>query len=343
MPHSSGGGSHSGGSHSSSSSSSFSSGGGSHSGGTRKATPITVSSPTKGYSRYAFYTNSGIKYKYVKDAPELSSLLNLFLLIVYLPFYIGIGGLLLQSIQMVRPIDMSSYQDHNIAIYDYAGIITDEEENVLNKELKNFRDKTGITPVVMTDYNENWTDYYYHLENYAYDLYVNMFTDEKHWLIIYTEPEYPDPQFNDWYFEGMQGDDTDRILSENVTTQFNENLQKLLTDNKYSVGDSFIYTFRHLTKNNKITGFHIEKTGLGISALFLIFITGHMMLMLTGTIKGVKESKKAIEDVKKKGIPVSENVNEDVCEYCNGVYIHGIHIACPHCGAPIKKMQEETL
>ena len=29
-------------------------------------------------------------------------------------------------------------------------------------------------------------------------------------------------------------------------------------------------------------------------------------------------------------------VLEDTCEYCGGVYVHGIHLRCPHCGAAVK-------
>ena len=26
---------------------------------------------------------------------------------------------------------------------------------------------------------------------------------------------------------------------------------------------------------------------------------------------------------------------EDICAYCGGMFIHGIHISCPHCGATL--------
>ena len=63
---------------------------------------------------------------------------------------------------------------------------------------------------------------YKDLEKYAYDLYVNTYDDEYHWVIIYSEPKNADPNFNDWYFEGMQGDFTDPILSTSVTRKFNK-------------------------------------------------------------------------------------------------------------------------
>lgn len=26
---------------------------------------------------------------------------------------------------------------------------------------------------------------------------------------------------------------------------------------------------------------------------------------------------------------------EDICQYCGGMFIHGIHISCPHCGGTL--------
>ncbi|MBQ5900652.1 MAG: hypothetical protein IIW86_02195, partial [Clostridia bacterium] len=33
-------------------------------------------------------------------------------------------------------------------------------------------------------------------------------------------PMVPDSSFNDWYWEGMQGDDTDNIITEQVGNKF---------------------------------------------------------------------------------------------------------------------------
>ena len=47
-------------------------------------------------------------------------------------------------------------------------------------------------------------------------------------------------------------------------------------------------------------------------------------------------------DIDEKAIEVNIPMNsctEDTCEYCGGVYLHGLHVSCPHCGAPIKVMK----
>ena len=83
--------------------------------------------------------------------------------------------------------------DHTIIIKDEANVINDEA--ALKKELERFRDKTGVTPSVVTVHNETWANYG-RLEEYAYDRYLREFDDEMHWLIVYSEPIDPDPKFN---------------------------------------------------------------------------------------------------------------------------------------------------
>ncbi|MBR1930030.1 MAG: hypothetical protein IJ833_00950 [Lachnospiraceae bacterium] len=45
------------------------------------------------------------------------------------------------------------------------------------------------------------------------------------------------------------------------------------------------------------------------------------------------DEKRAKESVE---ISAHEQYIEDKCEYCDGVYVHGLHLICPHCGAPIR-------
>ena len=92
------------------------------------------------------------------------------------------------------------YYDHHRPVYVYADhphklpqnydykIVVEDKANVLGNtaELRNslvaFYNRTGISPAVITVENSDWQGYYSDFENYAYDLYVNHFTDESHWL-----------------------------------------------------------------------------------------------------------------------------------------------------------------
>ena len=87
----------------------------------------------------------------------------------------------------------------------------------------------------------NLSNNYNNLEEYAYSAYVNRFQDEKHWLIVYEElgdvsslPEdmyrYPSSDEPEWQFWGMQGDDTDPILTAEVTEKFNAIFRQKLID-----------------------------------------------------------------------------------------------------------------
>lgn len=234
MPHSSGGGSHSGGSHSSSSSShSSSSGGGSHSSGVRRSAPVRMESMRgdkrrRGYDRYAYYRSypgpGGTPYRYieyydVKRHPSRSTLIQLiafFLFMLLFPLLTRVEG-------FKHPLDTTTY-DSAVLIEDDIDVMTPQEEAHLSSTLEAFRDKTGIAIAIITTENDSWEPYYSSLENYAYDLYVNRWYDECHWLFVYSEPVGESSDFVDWHWEGMQGDKTDSLLTTSVTEEFNAQL-----------------------------------------------------------------------------------------------------------------------
>ena len=123
---------------------------------------------------------------YEKDKPESIGGLIVSLLF-YIPFFIVGLMVILSGIRIIDSIDPASY-DSNIVIEDSIDVISDSDEMELQKAFEAFRDKTGISCALITADNETWSPYYSSLENYAYDLYVNHWTDEKHWLFVYTQP-----------------------------------------------------------------------------------------------------------------------------------------------------------
>lgn len=337
MPHSSGGGSHGGGFHRSRSRSH--SHGGSHSGGASGSVsrPVTVSAPRRGYTRYAFYRQGRINYQYVKDKPD-GILHNFLYMFILLPFLISGIIVFLSGIRYVKPLDTASYPS-DINIEDNTGIMTDGEEKELFDAFERFQDKTGITCSIITAYNSDWQPYYSNMSNFAYDLYVNHWMDEKHWLFVYSEPEDADiAMFNDWYWEGMQGDDTDAILTRDVTDCFNEKVQRYLTMNSYTVSDAFGLALDELTDNIKCDGISVDP-----EIMVFVVVWFWMILMIScfnfiPMMAHRKRDKAEIEKLHSTGIPVSEHPLEDTCAYCGGVYIHGVHLECPHCGAAIVPM-----
>ncbi len=316
MPHSSGGGSHGGGSHSSHSSHYSSSGGSSR---------RTSHSSFSGSKRYVYfakgkpvfvYSNYDITQTQSQRGGKIGTVLVSVLMI-------GVLFAMMPSFVIPKKLDVTSYTS-SIVISDTIDVIDDED--AVMDSLKRFQDKTGITPAVITVNNEYWQGNYSSLENYAYDLYVNAFKDEKHWLIVYSEPEAgTSGDFVDWYWEGMQGDDTDRILNDRNNNLFRETFHKCLIDNSISVDDALITSFDTLTPVSMKMYFPLP---------ILLFDILYVGILVLGTLKTVfsntsKHYSQAVE------CPETF-VDQEACEYCGGIYIVGLNTSCPHCGAPVK-------
>ncbi len=360
MPHASGGGSHSGGSHHSSGSSHRSSGG-SHSGGshsswhssgssfrssytshsssstryngkpsysahrsyeTKRRVPHTSTAPFSGAAKYVYYRDKAPHYIYSDHAtfkPSRHIGKMVFWLIMALLFFTATFSVS-KTPERIKPT-----YDHKIIIEDSLNILKNREG--LEKQLQDFYDKTGITACVITEPNENWQKHYRSLESRAYDLYVNHFTDEYHWLIVYTQPAEADDRFNDWYWEAIQGDYTDSILTEEAVNTFVKSMQRYLTSSLYTPDRAMIKAFSELTptlmkpKSNSAATIFI---GLSFTALFVYLACRNA---------GITKKKAAtIQGLPTDATPVSSNAKEILCSYCGGVYLSERN-RCPHCGA----------
>ena len=320
MPHSSGGGSHSGGSHHSSHSSSRGSGGSS------RPAHRSGNKPFAGSTRYLYYkkgqpvfvySNYDIVNGQASLASKISSLVFTFLILFFFAAIVIV-------ISYSPPKKLETDYDTTIYIQDNINVLDDTA--ALEASLTAFRDKTGITPAVLTITNEDWNTNYNTLENYAFDAYINNWEDEKHWLIVYSCSTKEDG-FEDWYFEGMQGDDTDDILSEGRVNDFIDNLTKYLGQNKLSVDEAIAKAFDELTPiamqpdRNPSTAIIVSLFGLGFFGITFWASDFHPI-----RDKYYKTAK----------ICDPKFVDQENCEYCGGIYIVGMHTTCPHCGAAVK-------
>lgn len=320
MPHSSGGGSHGGGSH----------GGGSHGGSGRSSRRSTY---FPGAHKYVYYKDNRPVYYYRADTiktPEQRKKTNLAIGLFLAFFYVlMIVSCLVGSFHHPKKLDMN--YDTEILIYDDIDVMTAKDEEQLREILEDFQNLTGITPAVITVPQSVWLGRYTTMENYAYDLYVNTFSDEKHWLIVYSEPEVKDG-FNDWHWEGMQGDDTDPVLTQKWADTFTDHAHKYLLDQKIGVAEAFARAFSDLMPD-------IMKTSFQPVVLFAVFfILFHGALMYAGMF-GARKKEAKIDDASIE-IDAKAPIREDQCEYCQGIYVHGLHFNCPHCGAPIRPAQD---
>ena len=332
MPHSSGGGSHGGGFHGGS----FH-GGGSFSRGSRsvpdRSGPIVSNTYRSGYHRYVIYHGTQPTYFYSRGAvtekdarPKIAGPIIL-LLFALLFLCISVG------IYYRSPKKLSLPYDSAVRVTDRAGVLTAQDEAQLKDVFTRFQEETGITPAFLSVSPDEWKGRYSRFTNFAYDAYVNLFHDESHWLLCYSGDASAD--FDDWVWEAMQGDNTDGILTEKVADTFTQSVQKYLTARtRYTVGQAFCQGFEDILPGLMKTGFRFdpdESDGtIGITVILLV-------ISVVWLISSLRQARMARDKVGAVRCPTDQGkVQEDTCEYCGGVYVHGIHIRCPHCGAPIQ-------
>ena len=333
MPHSSGGGSHSGGSHSGGGgghSSSHSSGGGGGGGGL-PSNRRTSSVPFRGCRTFLYYRNNQPVFVYSNydirkrdPMPLVSGLIVFFLFL--LPVLLGCLAGMYFSFEKPKRLKRFS-KCPELVIEDNLGIF--EDETRLEKSMESFFDTTGIVPAVVTVSNDEWQKDYDSLERYAYDLYLDKFKDEYHWLIVYSEA-IKDNGFNDWYWEGMQGDNTDPILTKKRADEFTLSLHdRLLLRDKYSVDTAIAMTLDEYEPKMMEP---ILNTGLFIICLFAF------LLFLGVTIYSFAVAYRVpkVSETDKNALPVNLTaIYQEPCAYCGGVYVLGMHTVCPHCGAAL--------
>lgn len=296
MPHSSGGGSHSGGSHSGSGFSSSSS----SSGGSSAKHIKHTSFP--GARRYVYYENYRPVYVYadydIRKGTASGKFFSILGSAVSLLF-----GIMLLAMCYDKPQKMDTSPSYSCEIVDCAGVIDDAD--MVQSAIDDFYDETGIPVEVMTVNNEDWQGSYSKLEDFAYDMYVT--------------------EFEDWYWEGMQGNDTDDILTKSVTNSFNDELQKNLTARtRYTVSSAISTSFDDLTPT--VMKSKVNWTMLFTSIAILAFVCLHACLMIGINPKARKYAKAK---------PCSDAAQEKACEYCGYTYVVDTCTECPHCGAPI--------
>lgn len=362
MPRSSGGGSHSGGYHSSSSSSSSRSSGGSHSGGYHSSSSSYRSSGgshSGGYhsssyrssgSCHSSYSSSyrkkpslsktafrgATKYVYYRDHQphyiysDYTSVRRKVRKGVLWGWGIFIALMIMGFVDLFTPqTRLSTDYDHTMLVQDGAGVLG-EDTQALQEAMNAFFEETGIAPSVITVTDADWQSHYKSLDVYALDLYANAFRDERHWLIVYSAATADASGFEDWKWEGIQGDDTLQILTSAVIDQFGNTLTKnLMAAARCTVSDALAASFNTLTP----TVMKAEADGESYSivtacAIILVFIL--IALWHGGVLqKGARRPGLLPRDA----VVAPAGSREITCGYCDGVYLND-KVKCPYCGAP---------
>ena len=366
MPHSTGGGSRSGGYSSSSSRSSYSSGGGSRSSGYSSSSYSSSSYSSSSYSgrssysgssnkyrssstsykapkpekkprvseknftgadRYVYYRDNTPHYVYTNYKPETYSP-NYRRLWKFVPFLII---LLIGFYQVFQPVNrLDRRYDHEIYIEDALGEVNDEA--ALRTAMQAFYEETGITPAVVMVHDSEWSEHYTELENLAFEMYVNTFGDECHWLLVYSETDEQEDGFVYWEWQGIAGNDTGEILTDEKADSFGMILQKYLTaSSRYTTGEAFTMAFNEFTP----TALQAKYIFPDDVPLVLTVIAGYVLIALacSGFFKRKPKKPSALPE---DAVYCKKDAAEIKCEYCDGVYLSDL-VKCPHCGAPRTK------
>ena len=336
MPHSSGGGSSGGGSH-----------GGSYGGGSGGSAPKVSRTYYPGSVRYVARHNDKERYFYAdRNFNPKYDKKRLLLILFYLPFLFFI----VLSFKSALPIVKKDY-DHSIVIKDDADVIGNEW--ALQESLKKFMDRTGVTPSVITVFEDEWSDKYTSLEEYAFDRYLAEFNDEMHWLIVYSKPRSytSDDGFIDWKWEGMQGNDTDPVLKKRETDKFNEKLQALLTDETIDAGTAITTAFNEFSEDISL----MPQLSVIIMPLFMLgFIIFHAYFMLglnelkyANAVPAPEESTNGISStlggengIRKEIVRLADEKSRKNCPYCGAEISVLTNKRCPCCDALISDEQE---
>lgn len=238
-----------------------SSGGGSRSGGLRRSSSSKRSGSGRIYRHLGYRSSNGIieseapfpgarKFRYYRDGERKYIYSNTdltkrkdpkprwFLIFFYIPFIFG----LLQTVKdnpialdVVAPLSSnSSYSE--VLIDDRQEILSENDKEQVMSVMRQFKDVTGVDiqfwTIPPTDWIHNGA-----FSNYALYAYSRAFDDETGWLIAYSETN---GGLGEWYWEGVQGDDTIEVLDIFID-QFNDSFhQGLAADEDADLPEAFI-------------------------------------------------------------------------------------------------------
>ena len=317
MPHSSGGGSFGGGFHGGSSSS--------HTSSSSSDSARISSRPFPGAITYVYYGRMHEPHLIYTNGQPLASLKSTIVFIFVCVFILLATLIGLGFSGYHNPVKLKTDYNTSIVINDNNGVLSIEEFSSINNTFNDFLDKTGISPSLIT-VNEEYVSNPSDLEDYAYDEYLKHFSDEKHWLIVYYSSK--NTQKDNWSFEGMQGNDTDNILYEEVTDKFNRVMYASLHEDDTSLYEALTRSFDEIAPTIMNKSYRIGTPQIMIG----IFIGGVFTFLIISQVIALSSQKKLQSAVK---IPTNEPELKK-CIYCDSSYYAGTIDHCPNCGAPVE-------
>lgn len=337
MPHSSGGGSSHGGSHGSSRS---------------RSKPADMRFGRRYYpgaKRFRYFRNGTEEYYYserpytLKDAKKAKTK-SFFsgLLSAIMGIFFAFAGLL------GIPHKVKTNYDTEILIRDTAQVLSTAEEMEMSDAFSAFLDKTGVMPAFYTINPAEKQGK--SLESYAYDLYVNTFDDEKHWLVVYCG------NAGSWEWEGMIGDDCGSMIKEDLENELTKRLQRNLENDPQHVAAGVIDAFNTVRANAGKFSFK-GLDGYALTLLFGALCLYAAVKKFSGALKTDPaadprinselwpETKSTPEPEPKPADepqPAPESASHPQiikCDHCGAEFNPGDRTDCPYCGASLESWE----
>ncbi len=280
MPVSHGGG-FSGGSHGGSFSSSGSRGSGS------SASHRFSMRPFPGAMMYVYIGRGGRRHQFYSSEPPKRQ--NIPLLITAMSiFLLAVIAFTLFASTSVFPSKISNSYCEPTGIYfhDGAGIIEDTAS--FNASMQAFYEATGAEPYVYTLREENFPTHAYGaltkytLEDFAYDLYLDTFDDEGHYMIVFAK--YSN---GEWLWLDMAGTDTTGLIDDAAFEVFQDEMNTKLGDTAYTdKGKAVAECFDLLAKE-----VFVVTVGDYVATILIILLgLGIAVAIIVGTVQLVKQA-----------------------------------------------------
>ncbi len=275
--HSSGGGFRSGGSHGGSS-------------GGHRGSVYSRKKPFPGSRRFYYINSLGFRqHFYYKGIPIKRSIAA-----TIIPSVIFIIFALLLCVCMFYVVIPHKLRDSKCMycgeyISDPNNLFTQEEETALKISMEAFYKETGVEPYLYafdsidlpSKYGKVITEQA--LESYAYDLYVQTFYDEGHFLILYAETRNASGKMTAWDWIDCTGYDAINIVDDDAFDDFIYSMQKYLK-NEESQGIAISKAFDDATES-------IMQPDYPSLIFIVIFFLFFLIIPIVGDVRSVKEIK----------------------------------------------------
>ena len=283
-------------------------GGGSRGGrgrsGSRNSTRRLSRRRFPGAMRYSYIGRNGdTQYIYtdrpMKKKPLFALIFEMIFFIPFVAIFFVIPGAFMPDLFPPKPLESNvSYETSYIT--DTIDVIDNEREVV--ETLKEFHQKTGIAPHILTINHDEWAKHD-SFEIYALEKYYDMFYDEEHFLLVYSEEYYEEGDYTDWAWECVIGDYTIDILTENKLSKFNDDFYEELSRSSSPLSADIITVFSDPETRFMKADINLESLFSGL--FFMLFWGGIVGLFIFNAIREFVMSQKDYTYAPEDGMPQS--------------------------------------